>query len=114
VRSEVGGCADSRLAFYVDGATIPDVDWDIGPSWAGLLPISGNANETREVSHSVWLCGVIRVGAEGYFLVVLLVLPAWAYGSKRFVDTLDKRRSRMLVIGGNASGTWGTKFLSSR
>ncbi|KAF9780060.1 alpha/beta-hydrolase [Thelephora terrestris] len=36
-------------AFYVDGATIPDVDWDIGPSWAGLLPISGNANETREL-----------------------------------------------------------------
>lgn len=38
------------IAFYVDGTTIPDVDWDIGPSWAGLLPISGNANETREVS----------------------------------------------------------------
>ena len=36
--------------FYVDGTTIPDVDWDIGPSWSGLLPISGAANETRKVS----------------------------------------------------------------
>lgn len=36
-------------AFYVDGKTIPDVGWDIGPSWAGLLPISGDENETREL-----------------------------------------------------------------
>lgn len=36
-------------AFYVDGTTIPDVDWDVGPSWAGLLPISGDRNETRKV-----------------------------------------------------------------
>ena len=34
--------------FYVDGAHLPEVDFDIGPSWAGLLPISGNSNETRE------------------------------------------------------------------
>lgn len=37
------------VEFYVDGATIPEVDFDVGPSWAGLLPISGNANETRKV-----------------------------------------------------------------
>ena len=37
-------------AFYVDGTTIPEVDWDVGPSWAGLLPISGDKNETRKVS----------------------------------------------------------------
>jgi len=35
--------------FYVDGAHLPEVDFDIGPSWAGLLPISSNANETREL-----------------------------------------------------------------
>ncbi|KDQ52024.1 hypothetical protein JAAARDRAFT_40628 [Jaapia argillacea MUCL 33604] len=35
--------------FYVDGTTIPEVTWDVGPSWAGLLPISGNANETRKL-----------------------------------------------------------------
>ena len=33
----------------MDGSSIPDVDFDIGPSWAGLLPISGDANETRQV-----------------------------------------------------------------
>ncbi|KAJ7226637.1 alpha/beta-hydrolase [Mycena haematopus] len=35
--------------FYVDGATIPEVDFDVGPSWSGLLPISGDANETRKL-----------------------------------------------------------------
>lgn len=35
--------------FYVDGAHFPEVDFDFGPSWAGLLPISGNANETRKL-----------------------------------------------------------------
>ncbi|KAL6304126.1 Alpha/Beta hydrolase protein [Sparassis latifolia] len=35
--------------FYVDGAAIPLVDWDIGPSWAGLLPISNATDETRQL-----------------------------------------------------------------
>lgn len=35
--------------FWVDGATLPEVDFDIGSSWSGLLPISGAANETREL-----------------------------------------------------------------
>jgi carboxypeptidase D len=35
--------------FFVDGASIPEVDFDVGPSWAGLLPISGKHNETREL-----------------------------------------------------------------
>jgi carboxypeptidase D len=54
----LSGCADlGVLAFYVDGTTIPEVDWDIGPSWAGLLPVSGNANETRKVCCS--LCPLV-------------------------------------------------------
>ncbi|OBZ66575.1 Carboxypeptidase cpdS [Grifola frondosa] len=35
--------------FYVDGASIPEVDFDVGPSWSGLLPISGNPGETRQL-----------------------------------------------------------------
>ncbi|GJE99440.1 carboxypeptidase [Phanerochaete sordida] len=35
--------------FYVDGTSIPEVDFDVGPSWAGLMPISGAANETRKL-----------------------------------------------------------------
>ncbi|KAI0637548.1 alpha/beta-hydrolase [Trametes polyzona] len=35
--------------FYVDGTTIPDVDWDVGPSWSGLIPISSDPNETRKL-----------------------------------------------------------------
>ena len=33
----------------MDGKSIPEVDFDVGPSWSGLLPISGNENETRKV-----------------------------------------------------------------
>jgi carboxypeptidase D len=33
----------------VDGTTIPEVDFDVGPSWSGLIPISGAANETTKV-----------------------------------------------------------------
>ena len=40
---------DNVTEFYVDGKNIPEVDFDIGPSWAGLLPISDAANETRKV-----------------------------------------------------------------
>jgi len=47
----IGCCIDCwGVAFYVDGTTIPEVDWDVGPSWAGLLPISGSEDETRKVS----------------------------------------------------------------
>ncbi|KIM42681.1 hypothetical protein M413DRAFT_444355 [Hebeloma cylindrosporum] len=35
--------------FFVDGKSIPDVDFDVGPSWSGLLPISGNKNESRKL-----------------------------------------------------------------
>jgi len=35
--------------FYVDGTSLPLVDFDVGPSWAGLLPISNSPNETRQV-----------------------------------------------------------------
>ena len=45
--------ADFGVEFYVDGKTIPEVDFDVGPSWSGLLPISGNKNETRKVNSDV-------------------------------------------------------------
>ncbi|KAG5637430.1 hypothetical protein H0H81_004589 [Sphagnurus paluster] len=35
--------------FYVDGRSIPEVDFDVGPSWSGLMPISGNPKETRKL-----------------------------------------------------------------
>ena len=33
----------------MNGSAIPDVNFDIGESYAGLLPISSNANETSEL-----------------------------------------------------------------
>lgn len=35
--------------FWVNGTAIPEVDFDIGPSWSGLLPISSAQNETRKL-----------------------------------------------------------------
>ncbi|KAF8638469.1 hypothetical protein AX17_002180 [Amanita inopinata Kibby_2008] len=35
--------------FFVDGAVIPEVNFDVGSSWSGLLPISGDQNETRKL-----------------------------------------------------------------
>ena len=37
------------IEYYVNGSNIPDVDLDIGESYAGLLPISQLANETRQL-----------------------------------------------------------------
>lgn len=50
--------------FFVDGKTIPEVNFDIGPSWAGLLPISAAANESRKV----WF---LSKNLLSYFLLTL-------------------------------------------
>ncbi|GAB1527085.1 hypothetical protein RhiTH_010260 [Rhizoctonia solani] len=47
--------ANPKAAQYlVDGTKVPDVDFDVGPSWSGLMPISGNANETRKLFFWFW------------------------------------------------------------
>lgn len=40
--------------FFVDGKTIPDVDFDAGPSWSGLMPISFDPNETKKLFFWLW------------------------------------------------------------
>ncbi|KAF8544567.1 carboxypeptidase D [Trichophaea hybrida] len=40
---------DKTSKFYVNGTSIPDVDFDVGESYSGLLPISKNATESREL-----------------------------------------------------------------
>ncbi|TBU48753.1 alpha/beta-hydrolase [Dichomitus squalens] len=40
--------------FFVDGTKIPDVNFDAGPSWSGLMPISGAKNETRKLFFWFW------------------------------------------------------------
>ncbi|KAF2155845.1 serine carboxypeptidase [Myriangium duriaei CBS 260.36] len=40
---------DKTKKFSVNGTGLPDVPFDIGESYAGLLPISSKANETREL-----------------------------------------------------------------
>lgn len=43
--------SDDHPDFYVNGTTIPLVNFDVGPSWSGLIPISSAANEKRKVCH---------------------------------------------------------------
>lgn len=38
-----------HIAFVVNGTAIPDVDFDVGESYAGLLPISQKSNETNQL-----------------------------------------------------------------
>ncbi|KAI5118653.1 hypothetical protein M0805_002573 [Coniferiporia weirii] len=40
--------------FFVDGSRIPEVNFDAGPSWAGLMPITGAHNETRKLFFWFW------------------------------------------------------------
>ena len=39
----------STAEFHVNGTSIPHVNFDVGDSWAGLLPISPDPHETRKV-----------------------------------------------------------------
>ncbi|KAL9101253.1 MAG: hypothetical protein Q9163_003467 [Psora crenata] len=41
--------ANQQAEFIVNGTGIPDVNFDVGESYSGLLPISQAANETREL-----------------------------------------------------------------
>ncbi|KAF7195232.1 putative serine carboxypeptidase [Pseudocercospora fuligena] len=45
---------DKTKQFAVDGTKIPDVDFDVGESYAGLLPISNSSNETRQLYFWFW------------------------------------------------------------
>lgn len=61
--------------FFVDGTSIPEVSFDVGPSWAGLLPISNAANETRKVRYCCALRNTVIELMET-MTDVLLVLPS--------------------------------------
>jgi carboxypeptidase D len=73
--------SDELPDFYVDGGTIPLVNFDVGPSWSGLIPISSAANEERKVRH-LWR----PPGPPSYsphFSAVLLALSSWSRRKSR-------------------------------
>ncbi|KAF5345356.1 hypothetical protein D9758_008442 [Tetrapyrgos nigripes] len=53
--------------FFVDGNSIPDVNFDAGPSWSGLMPISGDPNETRKLFFWFWPTQVAENGDKLLF-----------------------------------------------
>ena len=40
--------ADQKIEFAVNGTSLPEVDFDVGESYAGLLPI-GDANDPNQL-----------------------------------------------------------------
>lgn len=62
--------------FYVDGTTIPEVDFDVGPSWSGLLPISSDPEETRKASP--FTDRNKEHLSNPTLTALLLVLPSWS------------------------------------
>ena len=48
-RQRVCATTDQYTEFVVNGTGIPDVPFDVGESYAGLLPISSAPDETREL-----------------------------------------------------------------
>lgn len=65
---------DSILEFSVNGTALPNVDFDVGESYAGSLPISSNVNDTNQLFFwffpsenqtvgneiTIWLTGGVR------------------------------------------------------
>nr|VWO97797.1 Uncharacterized protein [Ganoderma boninense] len=83
--------ADPRAkAFEVDGKKIPDVHWDAGRSWAGLMPISGDANETRKLFF--WYVSFVACSAGLLYATVTVAY----YG--RFWPTTDPESLKNLVF----------------
>lgn len=83
----------------MDGTKIPDVDFDIGESYAGLLPISDNANETSQLYF--WFFPSNNTAAEKEIVIWLNGGPgcsslegllqengvfSWQYGTYRPVE----------------------------
>lgn len=53
--------------FFVDGESLPDVPFDAGPSWAGLIPISADPKETRKLFFWFWPAANIEHSDELLF-----------------------------------------------
>lgn len=57
------------LEFSVNGSNIPDVDFDVGESYAGLLPITENANDQNKLYF--WFFPSANPSAEKEILIWL-------------------------------------------
>ena len=70
---------DSAQGFVVNGTGIPEVDFDVGESYAGLLPITDNANDPNKLFF--WYFPSTNQAADKEILIWLTggVSPAAAY-----------------------------------
>ena len=77
-----------RSEFYVDGTSIPEVNFDVGPSWSGLIPISGAANETRKVRDSKLGNDTDKLGLNFVLLIFQLFFWFFPPGPEGSLDDL--------------------------
>lgn len=77
--------ANADPEFSVNGTGIPDVDFDVGESYAGLLPISKNEKEERELYFwffpsenadaddeiLIWLNGGVSLALHSFYIYLL-------------------------------------------
>jgi carboxypeptidase D len=61
--------ANSLAEFAVDGKAIPDVDFDVGESYSGLLPISDDPNDENNLFF--WFFPSTNPAAEKEILIWL-------------------------------------------
>ncbi|KAI0301889.1 Alpha/Beta hydrolase protein [Multifurca ochricompacta] len=90
--------------FYVDGTTIPLVNFDVGPSWSGLIPISSAPHEKRKLFF--WL---FPPGPEGSLDDLIFWYSAHyiVYSAKGLADSgvlQDEWRSGLFVARGFLPG----------
>ena len=63
-------------AYWIDGKIIPNVTWDIGNSYAGLMPVNDDADNKREVRCTPPYEVACMTHRALSLLVIFLVLPA--------------------------------------
>jgi Carboxypeptidase C (cathepsin A) len=89
--------ADSYTEFAVNGTEIPDVDFDVGESYAGLLPISDKEGEESQLFF--WFFPSENPAAEKEILIWLnggVCFPApRKMNSKTDKDSPVARRSKV-------------------
>ena len=68
----------------MNGTAIPDVNFDIGESYAGLLPVSQGANEARQLYF--WFFPSSNPEADDEITIWLNGGPGCRYGHPRWLE----------------------------
>lgn len=88
---------DSTLEFSVNGTALPNVDFDVGESYAGSLPISTNANDTNQLFFWFFPSENKTVGNE---------ITIWLTGGVRFLPAKLSTFLAVLISNADTHAAW--------